>query len=141
MRRNAITIKGKVFSGRGEGAFYVSIYAKQFEAAIGYRPYPGTLNIMLDDEDAVKLDKCLKTLKPIIVEPPKIEGARLGGVYLYPARVYKDLNSRDVYIVRPMITHYKINVVELLSNVYLRGMLNVVDGDEVTVEVSCAPTS
>ncbi len=45
-------IKGKVFSGLGEGKYYVSLqgYKKQFEEKLGFTPYPGTLNLRIPKE-------------------------------------------------------------------------------------------
>src|SRR5919197_1426942 len=44
--------KGIVISGMGEGAYYMSLdgYKKQFREKLGYEPYPGTLNIKLQDQ-------------------------------------------------------------------------------------------
>ncbi len=120
-------VRGRVFSGVGEGGFYVSIYSKQFRRSLGFTPYPGTLNVRLDHP--LDLSPC----KSIRVEPPEIPGARLGGVLALPAR----LNGVDVYIVRPEITVYKGDVVEFIAPKYLRGLLGLRDGDEVEIEVEC----
>ena len=43
------SVSGKVFSGLGEGAYYISLmgYKKQFTSKLGFEPYPGTLNLKL----------------------------------------------------------------------------------------------
>ena len=125
--------RGVVFSGLGEGSFYVSIYTPQFRRALGIRPYPGTLNIRIDEASYQELDRCLSLIRPIRVSPPKLPGARLGGVLAYPARV----NGYDVFIVRPEITVYKRGVVEVIAEKYLRAELGVEDGDVVDLEVEC----
>jgi len=132
-----VRIEGTIFSGRGEGGFYVGIYAKQFERVIGYRPYPGTLNLRIREGQVEDLIACVKRARPLIVEPPRIGGARLGGVYVYRARIHIGLDYRDVYLVRPAITHYKWDVVEIISNEYLRGEFDLKDGDVVELEVYC----
>jgi len=45
-----INMEGTVFSGLGEGAYYMSLdgYKEQFVKKLGFSPYPGTLNIRLD---------------------------------------------------------------------------------------------
>jgi riboflavin kinase len=127
---------GEVFSGRGEGSFYVSIYSKNFEVAIGFRPYPGTLNIKLKNN--IKLfNKCLYKIGGVEVQPPRLEGARFGAVVVYPARIIRGFDVWDVYIVRPRITHYKSDVVEVISKEYLRSEMGVNDGDIVEVEIKC----
>ena len=92
--------RGVVFSGRGEGSFYVSIYARSFEEVLGFRPFPGTLNIRLQAD-------------------------------------IERFNAWDVFIVRPKITHYRSDVVEIVSKEYLRGELKIKDGDVVEIEVYC----
>ena len=123
--------KGIVFSGKGEGAFYVSIYAKQFRSALGFTPYPGTMNVkLLDNVDL--FNSCLEYTPKKVIEPPNIEGTKLARVVAYPLRV----NGYNVWAVRPEITIYKNDVVELISDKYLRALLNVKDGDIVYVSLS-----
>ena len=45
-----IDFEGRIISGMGEGAYYMSLneYKKQFKEKLGYEPYPGTLNIKLN---------------------------------------------------------------------------------------------
>ena len=124
---------GEVFTGLGEGEFYVSIYGKQIRLKLGMTPYPGTLNVKVKDSMQVEtLNSCLRGIEPIVIEPPKIPGAQLGEVYAYRA----SLNRFPVWIVRPAITAYKGDVVEFISNVHLRTRLNLSDGSivEFTVE-------
>ena len=47
-----ISFEGRVVSGMGEGAYYMSLagYRKQFSEKLGYEPYPGTLNVKLVDK-------------------------------------------------------------------------------------------
>jgi len=50
--KKRITFKGKIVSGMGEGAYYMSLegYKKQFKEKLGYEPFPGTLNLKLEDK-------------------------------------------------------------------------------------------
>jgi len=117
--------EGVVFSGVGEGAFYVSIYSRRFLERLGFRPYPGTLNVRLRGRVG-EFNECLSRTEPILVEPPEIPGARLGRVQVYPAEI--EGFSDTVYIVRPLITIYKGDVVEFIAKVSLREALNLRDG-------------
>ena len=47
-----LSFEGRVVSGMGEGAYYMSLggYRKQFYEKLGYEPYPGTLNVKLVDK-------------------------------------------------------------------------------------------
>ena len=122
---------GTVFSGVGHGSFYVSIYSRSFRVKLGINPYPGTLNVRLSQGDAEKLDECLRSIDPVIVDPPSIPGAKLAKVLAYPALV----GGIDAYLVKPLITIYKSDVAEFISEVYLRGALRLRDGDRVVFTV------
>jgi riboflavin kinase len=126
-----VKVRGRVFSGLGEGGFYVSIYSKEFKRALGFTPYPGTLNIRING-DVAEIKRCLES-GGVRVEPPRIPRVKLGAVRVYPAW----LKGVHVYVVRPDITVYKYDVLEVIANVYLRGLLGLSDGDEVEVEVEC----
>ena len=123
--------RGRVFSGRGEGSFYVSIYAKNIRRTLGFTPYPGTLNIRLL-EGVDEFNSCLDILPRVVIEPPRIPGERLARVIAY--RLY--VNGRLVYAVRPEITIYKGDVVEVISDKYLRKELGLKDGDIVYITLS-----
>ncbi len=126
--------EGTVFSGTGEGAFYVSIYTRKFLERLGFKPYPGTLNLKLNSSHVDAYKECINSVKPILIEPPIIPGARLGSVYAYKAEV-AGLVEVEVYIVRPVITVYKADVVELLSPTHIRSALGLSDGDRVRFKV------
>lgn len=121
--------EGVVFSGVGEGAFYVSLYTRRFLEKLGFRPYPGTLNVKVLDRTR-ELSLCLSRVKPIVIEPPEIPGMRLGLVYAYPAEIEGFLDT-SVYIVKPLITIYKSDVVEFIATVRLRDILGLRDGDKL----------
>ncbi len=127
------SIEAVVFSGRREGSFYVSIYAKNFRKALGFTPYPGTLNARITRRDHVdRYVECLARAKRVRVEPPRIPGARLGGVIVYRSMIM----GVDAWIVRPDITHYKNDVVEFIAPVYLRKRLNLEDGSKITFRLA-----
>jgi riboflavin kinase, archaea type len=52
----SITLEGTLFTGFGEGAYYVTKegYRKQFIEKLGFDPYPGTLNLKLTTEYDIK---------------------------------------------------------------------------------------
>ena len=52
----SIMLEGTLFTGLGEGAYYVTRddYRKQFIEKLGFDPYPGTLNIKLTSDYDMK---------------------------------------------------------------------------------------
>ncbi len=121
-----IVLRGRVFSGRGEGEFFVSLYAKNIARAIGYTPYPGTLNVALEPEYISIARKVLDHRSAIVVEPP-IKG--FYRIYLWKALV----REIEVHIVKPEATHYGDEVVEIIAPISLREALALRDGDPVEI--------
>ncbi|MFZ8795822.1 MAG: DUF120 domain-containing protein [Acidilobaceae archaeon] len=124
---------GRVFGGVGEGSFYVSLYSRRFLEKLGFKPYPGTLNLRLL-EDVEVFNICLSRANHILIEPPSIPGVRLGAVHAYPAEVEGYFNP-SVFIVRPVITIYKSDVVELIADTSLRETLNIRDGQTIRFKI------
>ncbi|GBF09447.1 riboflavin kinase [Aeropyrum pernix] len=119
--------EGTVFSGLGHGSFYVSIYARNLRRALGYTPYPGTLNLRVGDA-AERLAGCIERARGVRIEPPHIPGERLAAVLAFPVEIEGGVRG---HIVRPEITVYKGDVVEIVADVYLRDVLKISDGDKV----------
>lgn len=123
-----ITLKGKIFSGVGEGKAFTNLSwaRKQFRDKIGFQPYPGTLNIHLSvDNEKMRY---LKNLKGIEIEPQ--EG-------FFGGRCFKALIMGEVNgaIVIPDVSRYPSNVLEIVAPINLREKFNLDDGDEVNFEV------
>jgi len=123
-----ITLKGKVFSGVGEGRIFTSLgwATRQFREKVGFEPYPGTLNITLS-EDGQKAG-LLKSFRGMEIEPPK--GFLRG-------RCFKALIMGKVKgaIVIPDSSRYPNNALEIIASTNLREKLHLNDGDEVDLEV------
>lgn len=117
--------RGKVVRGLGEGEYYISRkgYRSQFLQQLGYEPFPGTLNIMLDEPFAAS------KFQEIRIEGFRDEGRVFGGCRCYKIKV----NGIEAAIVRPEKSSYPANMVEIISPVCLRDALHLSDGDFVLV--------
>jgi len=126
-----INFKGKVSSGLGEGTYYITRkeYLKQFEEKLNIKPFPGTFNVKIPPTDEEKL-KILYNTKGIEINGFVSMGRSFGKVYAFKAM----LNNIMVYIIIPERSHYK-DVLEIISNFFLREKLNVKDGDTVSITV------
>ncbi|MGC8593522.1 MAG: DUF120 domain-containing protein [Nitrososphaeria archaeon] len=129
-----INMEGKVFSGLGEGAYYMSLqgYREQFVKKLGFDPYPGTLNVRLDSRYVKEREK-LNEYRNFGI---KIEGfsngvRTYGSLWCFHAFV-EGIRGAVVIIER---THYDIDVVEIISQYNLRKELNLKDGDRVKISV------
>jgi len=69
LKKNETVFEGTVFSGMGEGAYYISQsgYRDQFVSKLGFEPYPGTLNLRVRKEDQEEV-RLLEASPFILVE-------------------------------------------------------------------------
>jgi len=132
-KHERIRLKGRVFSGFGEGGFYVTLehYRKQFKEKLGFDPYPGTLNLRLD-ADSMKAKKTLAAKNGIRIEPYSDGQKCYCGAKCFMVLIEGKIRGA---IVMPEVTRYGDDVVELLAPVYLRSALKLRDSDQVTVEI------
>lgn len=129
-----ITIKGEVFSGVGEGAYYVAKprYLNQFIEKLGFNPYLGTLNLRLNSPEDIKGKRDLFSYPGILIES-WTDGERSYG----SVRCFCTLINHKIIgaVLKTERTHYGNDVIEVISNLYLRERLGLKDGDEVTLTI------
>ncbi|MEZ0319598.1 MAG: DUF120 domain-containing protein [Pyrobaculum sp.] len=128
----SLRLIGYVVSGLGEGAFYMSLegYKKAIEKALGFTPYPGTLNVKLDPQ-FLAYRRYLDGL-PGIQIPGFSNGVRTyGGVKAFRAVV----GGIEGAVVMPERTHHSVDIIEVIAPVRLRDVLGLKDGDRLEVEV------
>lgn len=125
MVTRTLRARGRVVSGLGEGGRYVAIYSGSFQRALGYIPFPGTLNVLLSAP--LDLSKCAGKL----IEPPS---DKYREVYAYPARIM----GLSAHVVRPRVNKHGDNVLELIAPINIREGLGLREGDEVEIEIECA---
>ncbi len=131
MKKAELLFEGSVFSGLGEGAYYISQegYRRQFVEKLGFTPYPGTFNLRVRKED--QEDVRLLEASPFIL----IEGFTNGNRSFGPAKCFqgKIADKYTCALISPVRTHYEGDVVEIISSEYLRKALRAKDGDVVKV--------
>ncbi len=131
-----LVIKGQVFTGMGEGAYYVTRkgYLKAFEKILGGRPYPGTLNLRITSSKDVELVRRWRISCPAAIYIPgfKEEERTFGFVVALPIRISDYLTCYAIYAER---RHYGDEVLEVISDRNLRKELNLEDGDFVPVQL------
>lgn len=130
--KNELTFRGTLFTGLGEGKYYVSLkgYASNFLREVGFEPFPGTLNLRLTNEAMIEQRRRLDVMKGIEV-PGFNDGRRsYGPVKCFKARIGGKHSGAVLVIER---THYDNTVLEVISPVNLRRSLGVKDGDECSV--------
>jgi riboflavin kinase len=134
----SVTLEGTLFSGLGEGAYYVTKdgYRKQFIERLGFDPYPGTLNLKLTTEYDMKTMSELEAYPNIEIQGFKDESRTFGSVKCYPAVINNKEKGAVVYALR---SHYNASVLEIIAPIFLRGRLKLKDGNKVKVEILTLP--
>jgi riboflavin kinase len=134
----SVTFEGTVFTGLGEGAYYIGKehYRKQFIEKLGFDPYPGTLNLKLTSDYDLKTRTELEAYPAVEVQGFKNEDRTFGLVKCYPAMIGNKVKGAVILALR---SHYDASVVEIIAPVCLRKHLNLKDGNKVKVEVLTLP--
>lgn len=134
----SVTIEGTLFSGLGEGAYYVTKegYRKQFMEKIGFDPYPGTLNLKITTDYDLKALSELEIYPAVELEGFEDESRTFGPVKCYPAVINNKVKGAIIYAMR---SHYGKSVLEIVSPTYLRSKLKLKDGNKVKVEILILP--
>ena len=127
-------ITGTLFSGLGEGAYYISLpgYKKQFISKLGFEPYPGTLNLKISDDLHKQFFDKLSKNDGILIEGFTDKKRTYGNVKCFPCTINSNIQGSIIIIER---THLDRSVIELISPIFLRKKLKLNDGDEVSVKV------
>ena len=129
-----ITLEGTVFTGLGEGAYYVTKehYREQFKQKMGFDPYPGTLNLKLTAEYDIKTRTELDAYPAVEIEGFKNGERTFGVVRCFPVMIENKVKGAIITALR---THYDVSVLEVIAPVCLRKHLNLKDGNKVKVEI------
>ena len=130
----SVTVEGTVFTGLGEGAYYISkeYYRKQFVEKLGFDPYPGTLNLKLTTDYDLKTRAELEAYPAIEIQGFKNENRTFGTVKCYPARIGNKVKGALILALR---SHYDRSVLEIVAPVNIRKQLSLKDGQKVKVEI------
>jgi Transcriptional regulator of a riboflavin/FAD biosynthetic operon len=128
-----VILRGQVVSGLGEGKFYMSLegYRKQFVERLGINPYPGTLNVKINDE-YIRERIYLEKLPGIIIEGFRNGSRSYGSVKCFKCSI-SGIPCAMLIIER---THHGPEVVEIVAEKNLRETLGLIDGSEVEITVN-----
>lgn len=126
-------VTGEIVSGMGEGRYYMELsgYKNQFIERLGFRPYPGTLNLKLKTEEDIRGRQILRDLEGIDING-FVSGERtFGPVKCFMAKI----DGIEGAVVMPIRTHHGLNTLEVIAPENIRKKLGLNDGDTVTVKV------
>lgn len=126
-----VTLRGTITDGMGEGSYYIcqSEYMGQFENKLGFKPFEGTLNVIIDKEDQNKID-IIRSAPGDMIDGFTTEGRTFGKVVAHKAKI----RNIECAVVVPERSHYD-NVIEIVCRYHLRLTLGINNGDRVEVKV------
>ena len=132
-KQDRIRIRGFVASGKGIGRNFVELewVQKQFKEKLGFKPYPGTLNLILTSGEAEKRKK-LEKLEGIVITPKK----GYCKAKCFKAKI-EGLDEPKAAVILPLVSNYPENLIEIISLLNLREKLDLKDGDSLEIMVYC----
>jgi CTP-dependent riboflavin kinase len=129
-----VTLTGKLVTGVGEAKVFTLLpWARaQFVAKLGIDPYPGTLNIVLDDAAERAKWMLLKADAAILIKPPN---SKFCDARCYRVRIQDRIDGAAVF---PAVPGYPDAQIEVIAAVGLREALKLADGDTITLDLGGA---
>ena len=124
---NTILLRGEIVRGVIRGRELIERFADRLEGILGFRPYPGTLNVRVEQPVDI-LDFETKRLEHILLDGSLWIDARLAPIKL----VHKDKTVNAWIIVEERGLHEE-DVLEVIHAERLVDVLGLKQGDEVSV--------
>jgi riboflavin kinase, archaea type len=131
-----VNFEGRIISGMGEGAYYMSLdgYKKQFKEKLGYEPYPGTLNIKLNSMLYIEAKKEMLKYPSILIEGFSDQSRTFGWVKCYPAYINDSTNINSSILILER-THYDDSIIEIIAPFSIKEQFSLKNGDYIKLKV------
>ncbi len=128
---NDIVVDGTLFTGLGEGSYYISRdgYVSKIKEYLNFEPFPGTLNLRFTEEYST-FSTIINNIPGFDVEPFEQDGRKFGAIKLLKAHMF----DAPVGVVLPERTHYD-RVLEVISPSNLRLKYGLKDGDKIEITI------
>jgi len=130
----ALEITGEIFTGLGEGAYYMSMrgYRRQFVKQLGFDPYPGTLNLRLNTPVDQRHRRDLEQHPNILIQGFEDGQRTYGWAKCYFAKIKGKIEGAVIILER---AHYDHTVLEVIAPINIRDKLEVKDGDIIPIAI------
>ncbi|MBU0532901.1 CTP-dependent riboflavin kinase [Candidatus Micrarchaeota archaeon] len=125
-----MTITGIVTKGLGEGKYYLAMggYRKQIREKLGFDPFPGTLNIRIDE---MWKRKQLLQFESIVIMGFKDKERTYGDLFAYRCKI----EGLECAVIVPLRTHHGTEILEVIGPFNIRKKLGKKDGDSIMVVI------
>ena len=127
-------LAGRLATGIGMGKTFTQLdwARRQFSEKLGIDPFPGTLNVIVDDPDSMPVWVRLKRTEGVRMENPN------NGPHDCDAKCWSVSIGGKIEgaIVFPLVENYPPAQIELIAEIGVREALGIEDGDTVTLTVN-----
>ena len=127
-----LTVTGKIVSGEKKGAVFTQLdwVQQQCQEKLGFKPFPGTLNLEIEEEKTPLIEAFLQN-DGITLVPPD---SNYCTGHVYPASIM-GVGGAIVAPADDVRVHAK-NIIELIAPTSLKEALDVDDGDQIMLVIS-----
>ena len=124
-------ITGTLVTGLGEAQGFTQLdwARKEFVDKLGIDPYPGTVNLVLENAADLKKWAEIRAAPGIVMESPEADWCN---GRCYRVRIEGKITGA---IVLPEVPGYPASKLEMIAPVGVRDILGIADGDPVTIEL------
>ena len=132
---NSLSITGTITSGMGEGAYYMSMkgYTKQFKSKLGYIPFPGTLNVQLEEKKFSESISHLSNYEGIKIDSFSDGKRTFGWVKCFKSKINNKIDCELILLER---THHDANIVEFIAKTNIRKSLKIGNKSNIKIKIS-----
>ena len=135
MIREPQLVGATIVSGIGEGRHFVALpwFREAVVRAVGFDPYPGTLNVRVVDGAALARWRRMRAETGVRIDAP--ETTACGGT-LIPVVIDQAIAAA---VIVPDVTRHPDDLLEVIAGVHLRSRLGRGDGDTITLRLNLTP--
>ena len=126
---------GRLATGIGLGKTFTRLdwSRRQFIGRVGIDPYPGTINVIVDDPESMQVWVRLKQTDGIYMDNPNngsLECDARCWLVTIKARTADPIKGAIVF---PLVDGYPPAQVEVIASISVRNAVGIEDGDSVTL--------
>ena len=121
-------LAGTIAKGIGEGRYYVSLngYQQQFKQKLGFKAYPGTLNLKAKRSDALEF---ISSLQRITIDGFETKDRTFGKLIAYKVKI-KNIEGA---IIIPERTRHEEEIIEIIAAVNIKQKLKLKDNSKLRI--------
>ncbi len=124
---------GRLTTGIGQGKHFTRLdwARQQFINKLGIDPFPGTINLIIDDLESMNVWNSLKGTTGVRIDNPN-DGPHDCDARCYPVSINGQI---DGAIVLPEVAGYSSVQIEVIAARAVRDALDINDGDSLRLEI------